>query len=203
MKLLMAPATAIAAAITLAACGGTSSTTTAAGGAGGNGGSAGASTTVSTQQLPKVGGVLVDQSGKALYESDLEASGKVVCDGACTSFWKPLTLASGKPTAPAGAGKLGVITRPDGTRQVTDNGRPLYTFAEDSPGNAQGDGFTDDFAGHHFTWHVVHSGGRAGTTAAGSGGSSSSGGGGQSGGSGQSGSGGYGGSNQSGGSYGY
>lgn len=196
MKLLMAPATAIAAALTLAACGGTAGTSN------GTAGSTGASTTVAMQQLPSVGRVLVDQSGKALYESDLEASGKIVCSGACTSFWKPLTIRSGKPTAPAGAGRLGVITRPDGTRQVTANGRPLYTFAEDSPGKATGNGFMDQFSGHHFTWNVVHSGGGASTTGAGSGGSGSSGGSGQSGGG--YGSGASGGSGQSsGGAYGY
>jgi hypothetical protein len=31
---------------------------------------------------------------------------------------------------------------------------------EDSPGKSTGDGFTDDFSGHHFTWHVVHAGGK-------------------------------------------
>jgi predicted lipoprotein with Yx(FWY)xxD motif len=106
-----------------------------------------------------VGTVLVDASGRALYTPDQEARGKIVCTGACNAFWKPLTAGAGKPTAPAGAGTLGVISRPDGTRQITAGGKPLYTFAEDSPGKATGDGFTDDFAGHHFTWHIVHAGG--------------------------------------------
>jgi Secreted repeat of unknown function len=38
---------------------------------------------------------------------------------------------------------------------VTSNGRPLYTFAEDRPGDAKGDGFIDVFAGRHFVWHAV------------------------------------------------
>jgi predicted lipoprotein with Yx(FWY)xxD motif len=105
-----------------------------------------------------VGSVLVDQSGKALYTPNQEASGKIVCDGSCTAFWKPLQAGGGKPT---GAGKLGVIKRPDGTMQVTSNGKPLYTFSEDSPGKATGNGFSDDFGGHHFIWHVVTSGGKA------------------------------------------
>ena len=80
--------------------------------------------------------------------------------------WKPLTLSAGKPSASIVAGKLGVITRPDGSTQVTANGKPLYTFSQDSPGKATGNGFTDDFAGHHFTWNVVRAGG---TTASGGG----------------------------------
>ena len=43
---------------------------------------------------------------------------------------------------------------------MTTNGRPLYTFAEDSPGKSTGDGFTDDFDGVHFEWHVVLAGGK-------------------------------------------
>jgi predicted lipoprotein with Yx(FWY)xxD motif len=157
MKKLITPGIAIAAALALAACGGSSSSGSASGAAGSGTGSK----TVSVQQLSGVGSVLVDQSGKALYSSNLEASGKIVCDdAACNAFWKPVTLAGGKPTASAGAGKLGVITRPDGQKQVTASGKPLYTFAEDSPGKATGNGFTDDFGGHHFTWNVVHAGGK-------------------------------------------
>lgn len=161
MKRLMTLALALPAAVAIAACGGSSSGASSA--AGSNTGS----TTVSVKQLPNVGSVLVDHTGKALYSSDLEASGKVVCDtAACNAFWKPVTLAGAKPTGSAGAGKLGVITRPDGSKQVTDNGKPLYTFSEDSPGKATGNGFTDNFGGHHFTWNVVRAGG---TTASGSG----------------------------------
>jgi predicted lipoprotein with Yx(FWY)xxD motif len=153
MKRLMALGIALLAALAIAACGGGgSSASTAAGSEAG-------SNTVSVQQLPDVGSVLVDHTGKALYSSDLEASGKIVCDNACNAFWKPLTTGASKPAASAGAGKLGEITRPDGSTQVTDNGKPLYTFSEDSPGKAIGNGFTDDFGGHRFTWNVVHAGG--------------------------------------------
>ena len=163
MKRLITLGTAIAAAVALAACGGGGSS-----GASSATGSTTSSKTVSVRQLPDIGSVLVDQSGKALYSSDLEASGKIVCDDpACNAFWKPLTLSAGRPTASADAGRLGVITRPDGSRQVTVNGKPLYTFSEDSPGKATGNNFTDDFDGHHFTWNVVQAGGKV---AAGAGG---------------------------------
>jgi predicted lipoprotein with Yx(FWY)xxD motif len=48
-----------------------------------------------------------------------------------------------------------VAERPDGTRQVTLDGRRLYTFVQDEPGEVTGDGFSDAFDGQQFTWHVV------------------------------------------------
>jgi predicted lipoprotein with Yx(FWY)xxD motif len=162
MKPLITLGTATIAAIALAACGGSN------GGAATAAGSGTGSTAVSVRQLPAVGSVLVDHSGKTLYTSDVEARGRIACQGACNAFWKPLPAGAGKPNASAGAGKLGVITRPDGSKQVTDNGKPLYTFSEDSPGKATGNGFTDDFDGHHFTWNVVRA---SGTTASGTAGS--------------------------------
>jgi predicted lipoprotein with Yx(FWY)xxD motif len=147
------PLGALAASLALAACGGggggsPDSTTPGAG-----------STTVAVKSIDGVGRVLVDSSGKALYTSDVEADGKVRCTGACTSFWKPLTVGSGKPTAAPAAGKLGVVSRPDGARQVTLDGKLLYTFSEDAPGKVQGNGFSDDFGGRHFTWNAVLAGG--------------------------------------------
>jgi predicted lipoprotein with Yx(FWY)xxD motif len=135
----------------LAACGGgggsSGAPSTAAGGAGSGTG------TVAVADVKGVGNVLVDAAGLPLYVSDQEASGTVQCTGGCTSFWKPVA-ASTAPTSP-GAVTLGVTKRPDGTSQVTVSGRPLYTFAQDSRGTAHGNGFSDDFDGHHFTWHVV------------------------------------------------
>ena len=60
---------------------------------------------------------------------------------------------SGTPTAASGAtGKLAVITRPDGSKQVTYDGKPLYTFTLDTaPGEAKGNGVTDAY-GH---WTIV------------------------------------------------
>ena len=168
MKPLMTLGMPIATALTIAACGGTGSS----GGASSAAGSAppSTSTTVAVRQLPAVGSALVDNTGKALYANNLETAGKILCsDAACKAFWTPLTLRSDVPTAPAGAGKLGVTKRPDGSRQVTANGKPLYTFSEDSPGKATGNGFQDRFAGHNFTWNVVLANGTlAGATGPGS-----------------------------------
>ena len=89
----------------------------------------------------------------------------VLCTGACTSFWKPLTPGAVAPTAAAGTPALGVVDRPDGTKQVTAAGRPLYTFVQDGPHQVTGNGLSDDFDGQHFTWHaVLASGGSSSST---------------------------------------
>lgn len=170
MKRLLILGMAIPAAVTIAACGGTGSTGTASTSAASA--TTSTSTTVAVRQLPGVGSVLVDHTGKALYANNLESAGKILCnDPACNAFWTPLTLGGGLPTASAGAGKLGVIKRPDGSTQVTANGKPLYTFSEDAPGKANGNGFQDQFGGHNFTWNVVLAGGSlASGTGPGSGG---------------------------------
>ena len=55
--------------------------------------------------------------------------------------------------------KLGTVMRPDGKKQVTFGGKPLYRFAPDgSPGKVTGNDASDQFSGHSFTWHVVSSG---------------------------------------------
>jgi predicted lipoprotein with Yx(FWY)xxD motif len=150
MKKLI-PLVAIVAAVGLAACGGGSSdddsATAAAAGTNGQ--------TVAVQDVGDAGSVLVDSSGQALYASDVEANGMVACTDGCESFWEPLTTNSGKPTGSV-PGKLGVIDRPDGGgQQVTFNGRPLYSFTQEGPGEVTGDGFSDAFDGQQFTWNVV------------------------------------------------
>jgi predicted lipoprotein with Yx(FWY)xxD motif len=145
------------AALFIAGCGGSGDASTAAGGS--SSGSSGA--TVSVKDVSDLGKALVTGDGMTLYTANVEAKGKVHCTGACTSFWKPLEPSGTTPTASGNAGKLGVIKRPDGTMQVTSNGLPLYTFAQDNSGDAKGDGFTDDFDGEHFVWHAVLAGGKA------------------------------------------
>jgi predicted lipoprotein with Yx(FWY)xxD motif len=138
-------------AVGLAACGGGSSSTGSS-----------AAGDVSTKDVSGVGTVLVDAKGQALYSPEQEASGKILCTDSCTSIWVPLDLPSGQTaaTAPDGIGsRLGVVTRPDGSKQVTFDGKPLYTFVEDgSPGTVTGNGAKDSFGGTSFTWHVVSPG---------------------------------------------
>jgi predicted lipoprotein with Yx(FWY)xxD motif len=140
---------AVAASLLIAGCGGGSSSPP---------GAAASSDTVSVKQVDGVGAVLVDASGKALYTPDQDTARHVRCTGGCVAFWQPLEPGAGKPTALHGGPALAVIRRPDGTRQVTAAGRPLYTFSQDSAGAVTGDGFMDKFGGRSFLWHVVHAG---------------------------------------------
>jgi predicted lipoprotein with Yx(FWY)xxD motif len=151
-RLLIAGAA--AAVLALAACGG--------GGSGSNSSDVPPSsndTTLSVQRIGDAGRVLVDSAGKALYAADQEADNGVLCTRACLSFWEPLTIDAGAPTASSVLGTLGVSERPDGSRQVTHDGKRLYSFTQDAPGEVTGDGLTDAFDGQRFTWHVVRAGG--------------------------------------------
>jgi hypothetical protein len=70
-------------------------------------------------------------------------------------------MASGKPSAPAGVGgNIGTLMRPDGTRQVTSNGQPLYTFTSEGAGQLTGNGVSDSFGGNSFSWRAVLASGK-------------------------------------------
>jgi predicted lipoprotein with Yx(FWY)xxD motif len=139
--------------IVLAAAAGVGIAVAASGSSGGAAKTGGA--TVSVKRVAGAGRVLVDAKGRVLYRSDQERRGMVLCTGACLSFWRPLTV-SGTPKGRSLPGKLAVVRRPDGSRQVTYNGKLLYSFKLDKPGKVTGDGFKDAFGGQMFTWHVVH-----------------------------------------------
>jgi predicted lipoprotein with Yx(FWY)xxD motif len=133
---------------------------------------------VSVQSIDGVGDVLVTQDGAALYTNDQDKDARIACTGECTSIWAPLSVDPG--TQPGSdesdiENRLQVVKRPDGTDQVTFDGKPLYTFADDSPGQATGDGVTDSFGGTTFTWTAATVGG---STGGGGGGTTTSGGGG-------------------------
>jgi predicted lipoprotein with Yx(FWY)xxD motif len=135
-------------ALLAAACAATTTSAPAAGSA---------SDTVSVRQVPGVGTIYTDANGMALYSPAQEATGKISCVGPCTSVWIPLAApSSGATEAPGVRGTLGAITRPDGTRQVTLNGAPLYRFYQDiAAGTDNGNGIQDSFGGVNFTWHVA------------------------------------------------
>jgi predicted lipoprotein with Yx(FWY)xxD motif len=144
----------IVAALALAACGGDNSSDDSASAMA----PATSNDTVAIKDVGDAGRVLVDSNGQALYTSDKEAGGTVMCKGGCESFWMPLTIDGTSPTGSV-PGKLGVVERPDGTNQVTYNGAPLYSFTQEGPGEVTGNGVTDEFGGHKFTWSVVTVGG--------------------------------------------
>jgi len=93
--------------------------------------------------------ILVTTSGRTLYSLSAEVHGRFICTGTCTATWPPLILKHG--AKPVGVRGLGSIKRPDGRRQVTYKGKPLYRFASDAKkGDVGGEGFKD--VG---TWHAA------------------------------------------------
>jgi len=98
---------------------------------------------VSTSTASGVEGkFLVGSHGRALYMFEADENGKPTCSGACAQAWPPDTV-SGAPVAGSGVkpALLGTVKRPDGSRQVTYNGHPLYYFSGDtSASTAHGQG---------------------------------------------------------------
>jgi predicted lipoprotein with Yx(FWY)xxD motif len=94
--------------------------------------------------------ILVDRRGHSLYALSAERNGRFICTNSfCLSLWTPLVVTRGQ--SPTGVRSLSTIRRPDGKRQVTYRGRPLYTFTDDSKrGDVNGEGFRDVGV-----WHAV------------------------------------------------
>jgi len=137
---------AIAASLVLAACGGSSTKSTASNtGSTASTASSSSSATVKTASNATVGKtILVNSQGMTLYHLTAETAGKFICtSSSCVAIWRPLAVSAG--ATPTGTvGSIGVVKRPDGTTQVTYNGMPLYTFAQDkAPGEANGQGIKD------------------------------------------------------------
>jgi predicted lipoprotein with Yx(FWY)xxD motif len=87
------------------------------------------------------GTVLTDPAGWTLYTWDGDQEGMSNCFDACLLAW-PAFVIDADLIAPDGLpGSLGLISRDDGTWQVTLDNWPLYYFSGDAaPGAANGDG---------------------------------------------------------------
>jgi predicted lipoprotein with Yx(FWY)xxD motif len=117
-----------AVALVIAGCGGASYGTAGGGGAGKTSGGA----PVSVDANAKLGKILVDGSGRTLYDFPIDKGTTSVCYGACASLWPPY-LTKGTPKAGPGAktALIGTAKRRDGTTEVTYAGHPLYYYAPD------------------------------------------------------------------------
>ncbi len=75
------------------------------------------------------------------FSADTKTASK--CTGACAIFWPPvLTTTPPAATGSAHPSKLGTISRPNGTFQVTYNGHPLYFFAQGLNSGTSGAGIS-------------------------------------------------------------
>jgi len=181
-------------AVLLAACGGNGSgygsgapaanppaQTSAAGQAAGSGG--GVKLTATT--VGNLGTVVTDADGHTLYRFDQDSANpsKATCgtDQQCSTFW-PAEIATSTNFQLTGVdqAQVSTVTRPDGQKQVTIGGWPVYHFSGDkASGDSKGEGFMN-------LWYAVTptggkatagSGGSAPTTSKGGGGYGNGGGG--------------------------
>jgi predicted lipoprotein with Yx(FWY)xxD motif len=141
---LLAAAGVAAVAMSAAACSSSPSSTSAGSGA--------------ALKTATIGGVTVVTNGRGftLYSFAPDTATASKCTGACAQIWPPVT---GPAAAGQGVtGTLGTITRSDGSKQVTYNGHPLYTYTADTaPGQAKGNGINVDGG----VWHEVTTSGPA------------------------------------------
>lgn len=98
-----------------------------------------------------LGTIVVDGNGMTAYYflKDTKDSGTSACSGDCATAWPAITTESDTPTVTGVTGEVGTITGTDGTQQITIDGRPIYTFAQDTaPGDVKGQGVND-------VWYVI------------------------------------------------
>jgi predicted lipoprotein with Yx(FWY)xxD motif len=117
----------------LAGCG---SSTYGGGSGSGSSSSSGGSTgaAVLSTADSDLGTIVVDADGRTVYvfDKDTAGSGQSTCSGDCPAKWPAVTAPSDHPAVDGVTGKIGTITRDDGSKQVTLAGMPLYLFVGDS-----------------------------------------------------------------------
>jgi predicted lipoprotein with Yx(FWY)xxD motif len=106
-------------------------------------------TTVLTVQHSNLGWVMAKADGYVVYTYAKDSKGGApTCTGSCASVWAPVT---GMPKAgPADnfPGTFGVVTGAGGTKVITYNGYPLYTYIGASVLSTKGNGIDG-------AWHVI------------------------------------------------
>ena len=98
-----------------------------------------------------LGTIVVNGNGLTAYYFDYDKpnAGVSACKGSCLQAWPPITTTSASPTVQGVTGKVATIADPSGGNQITIDGRPIYTFAQDTkPGDLNGQGAQG-------VWHVI------------------------------------------------
>jgi len=106
-------------------------------------------TTVMIVQKTAIGYVLAEANRQVVYTySKDKKGGKPTCTGACAATWLPATGTPEAGPADVFPAQFGLVTRANGTKQITYNGLPLYLLKGAAglatTGNGQGG-----------VWHVV------------------------------------------------
>lgn len=96
-----------------------------------------------TTSITELGEIIVGEDGKTVYyfTKDQKDSGKSECVDKCLENWPPV-LVENEPTFSEDiTAKVGTIDTPDGKKQVTVDGLPVYYWYEDKePGEVKGQG---------------------------------------------------------------
>lgn len=116
--------------------------------------------TIAAKPLPRVGTVLVNAAGYALYMFVPDDQRQVTCTSVCAETWPPVRLRAGAALA-AGPGVrqalLGSDADPAGGRVITYDGWPLYAYTGDVyAGQTTGQGI--DLNGGY--WYLIRPSGQ-------------------------------------------
>ncbi|MCE7001827.1 hypothetical protein LWC34_03105 [Kibdelosporangium philippinense] len=98
-------------------------------------------------EVSSLGKVMTNQAGMTLYMFTKDTVAGSTCYNQCATQWKPL-IAEGKEITFTGLPQemVGTTKRKDGTRQITVNKMPVYTYAKDlAPGDANGQGMNSQW----------------------------------------------------------
>ncbi|WP_116951071.1 COG4315 family predicted lipoprotein [Jiangella endophytica] len=98
-----------------------------------------------------LGEIVVDGKGMTVYvyTNDTQGAGTSTCTDQCAAAWPAVPAASATPAVQGVTGEVGTITGVDGKPQLTLNGWPLYTYAQDqAPGDVTGEDVGE-------VWYVV------------------------------------------------
>ncbi|AUG76382.1 hypothetical protein CFP65_1487 [Kitasatospora sp. MMS16-BH015] len=90
-----------------------------------------------------LGTVVTDSAGFTLYRFDSDTAGPSAshCTDACASLWPPVPATADPQVQGIDKSLVGTVTRPDGSKQLTLAGWPLYRYAPDTkPGDTKGQG---------------------------------------------------------------
>jgi predicted lipoprotein with Yx(FWY)xxD motif len=140
MKMNRIALVAAAAALSLGALAGCSAASTPS--TGGDGSTAAASGSSSSDapaadaalktSSTSLGSVVVNGEGMTVYVFDKDTAGQPsTCAGQCAALWPAVLTTDAKPAVDGVTGTVGTVATADGKQQLTLNGLPLYTYAQD------------------------------------------------------------------------
>lgn len=89
------------------------------------------------------GQIVVDAKGMSVYffTKDVKDSATSACTGACIAAWPPVLTETDSPAVDGVTGTVGTIATPEGKKQVTLNGLPVYYYIKDkAAGDITGQG---------------------------------------------------------------